>query len=363
MNPAGSALDAAKGIRREVERTQLRARRGIKLLAQRPPPGMSVTQKDEVWSLGKARLWRYRNEGVRYQPPVMLFLGLMGDSSIFDLHPGNSWAERLVGEGFDVFLFDWGRPEAAEGDHTLETYLDEYFVHAVDVVCRTAGSDRLSMGAYCMGSLMALLALGSRSDLPAHALVLFTPPCDYDHAPPFMDRYRTGRMNPADAIDETTGLVPESAVRAMFRFLAPTSDLVQYVTLWEHLWREDYVEAHRAVNHWAWNHRAMAGPAFLQMVTDYVQENRLANGTAELGGRPVGLDTVTAPTLLVVAERDEFVPPANSEPLTSLLGSDDIEVLRVPGGHAGALMGSAARRLTLPGVVDWLQRHSVATED
>ena len=148
---------------------------------------------------------------------------------------------------------------------------------------------------------MALLALGSRSDLPAHALVLFTPPCDYEHAPPFMERYRTGRMNAADAIDETTGLVPESAVRAMFRFLAPTSDLVQYVTLWEHLWREDYVEAHRAVNHWAWNHRAMAGPAFLQMVTDYVQENRLAKGTAELGGRPVRLDTVTAPTLLVVA--------------------------------------------------------------
>ncbi len=362
MNPAGSALDAARGIRREVERTQLRARRGIKLLALRPPPGMSVTPKDEVWSLGKARLWRFQNDQIRYRPPVMLFLGLMGDPSIFDLHPGNSWAERLVAEGFDVFLFDWGRPEAAEGDHTLETYLDEYFIHAVDAVCRIAGSDDLSLGAYCMGSLMALLSLGSRDDIPARALVLFTPPCDYEHAPLFMDRYRTGRMDAADAVDEMTGLVPEGAVRAMFRFLAPTSDVVQYVTLWEHLWRDDYVEAHRAVNHWAWNHRAMAGPAFLQMVTDYVQENRLVTGTAELGGRPVRLDTITAPTIMVVAERDEFVPPANSEPLARLLGSDDIEVLRVPGGHAGALMGSAARRMTLPGVVEWLKRHSLPVD-
>ena len=217
---------------------------------------------------------------------------------------------------------------------------------------------RDSLGAYCMGSLMALLLLGSRDDVRVRNLVLFTPPCDYEHAPPFMEKYRDGRMSTTDAIDEMTGLVPEGVVRAMFRLLQPTSDVVQYVTLWENLWRDDYVEAHRAVNHWAWNHRAMAGPAFLQMVTDYVQENRLAAGTAQLDGRPVRLESVEAPTLIVIAEKDEFVPPANSAPLEHLLGADDVEVLRVPGGHAGALMGSAARRVTMPAVVDWLLRHS-----
>ena len=160
MNPITPALDAARGIRREVERTQLRARKGIKLLARKPPPGVCPTPKYEVWSLGKAKLWRFRNDEVRLGPPVLLFLGLMGDSAIFDLHPGNSWAERLLAEGFDVFLFDWGRPEAAEGDHDLATYLDGYFVHAVDAVCRVARSTEVSLGAYCMGSLMAVLALG-----------------------------------------------------------------------------------------------------------------------------------------------------------------------------------------------------------
>ncbi len=358
MTPVGAALDAARGVKREVERTQLRARRGIKLVARRPPPRVSQTPKDEVWSLGKAKLWRYRNDDVRQGPPVLLFLGLLGDSAIFDLHPGNSWAERLVAEGFDVFLFDWGRPEAAEGDHTLETYLDGYFIHAVDAACRVSGADKVSFGAYCMGSLMALLLLGSRNDVPVHNAVLFTPPCDYDHAPPFMERYRDGRMNPADAIDEVSGLVPEDAVRAMFRLLQPTSDVVQYVTLWENLWRDDYVEAHRAVNHWAWNHRAMAAPAFLQMVTQFVQENRLKKGTAVLGDRPVRLDQITIPMLIVIAENDEFVPPANSEPLETLLGSEDLEIVRVPGGHAGALMGSAARRVTVPAVVSWLKKHA-----
>jgi len=353
-----AAIEAARGIRREVERTQLRARKGIRLLASRPPPGVGATSKTEVWSLGKARLWRYENADVRHETPVLLFLGLMGDPSIFDLHPGNSWAERLVAEGFDVFLFDWGRPEAAEGDHTLETYLDGYFVHAVEAARREARADEVSLGAYCMGALMLVLLLGSRRDVPVRNIVLFTPPCDYQHAPRFMQSYQDGRLDPADAIDETTGLVPEGAVRAMFRLLAPTSDIVQYVDLWEHLWRDGYVEAHRAVNHWAWNHRAMAGPAFLQLVTDYVQENRLVAGTAELGGRPVRPESITVPALMVVAERDEFIPPANAEPLAGLLGSEDLEVLRVPGGHAGALMGSAARRVTVPAVVEWLSSRS-----
>ena len=144
----------------------------------------------------------------------------------------------------------------------------------------------------------------------------------------------------------------------MFRMLQPTSDVVQYVTLWEHLWREDYVESHRAVNHWAWNHRAMAGPAFTELITQYVQENALMTGLARLGANPVRLDRIRTPTLIVVAERDEFIPPANSEPLPDLLGSEDVEVLRVPGGHAGAMMGSAAKRVTMPGVLDWLARHS-----
>ena len=363
MKPVGTTLDAARGIAREVERTQLRARRGIKLVARRTPPQVSMTLKDEVWSLGKATLWRYRTHEARRKPPVLLFLGLVGDPAIFDLFPGNSWAEALINDGYDVFLFDWGRPEAAEGDHGLDAYLTGYFVHAIGAVCRVSGAASVMLGAYCMGAFMSLLLLGSRDDLPVDGLILFTPPCDYRHAPAFLDRYRERRMDPAQAIDDVTGLVPEEAVRAMFRMLQPTSDIVQYVTLWENLWRDDYVEAHRAINHWAWNHRAMAGPAFLEMVTGFVQDNGFIAGTAVLGGTPVDLGTITMPTLIIIADRDEFVPPENSGPLVDLLGAEDLEVLRVPGGHAGALMGSAARKVTMPGLLDWLRRHSQETQE
>lgn len=358
MTPGISGRDAARGLREELARSRLRVQRGLNLLARRPPPHIGQTSKDEVWTLGRSTLWRYRSAGVRLGPPIMLYLGLVGDASIFDLHPGNSWAEQLLAAGFDVYLLDWGRPTEAEADHTMDTYLDGYFIHAVDAVLRVSGADEVALGAYCHGALMTLLLLGSRDDIPVRSLVLFTPPCDFTRNPDFIQAFRDARLDPADAIDETSGLVPEAAIRRMFRMLQPTSDLVQHVTLWENLWREDFVEAHRAVNHWAWNHRAISGAAFTQLIEQFVRGNAIMTGQARLSGRPVSLARITAPTMLVLAERDEFVLPASSEPLVELLGADEVELARIPGGHAGTLMGSAAQRQTMPAVVAWFTSHA-----
>ena len=87
------------------------------------PPQIADPRRTRSGRSGRRRSGATAATDVRHRRPVLLFMGLVGDPAIFDLHPGNSWAQRLVDEGFDVFLFDWGKPEAAEGDHTLDTYL------------------------------------------------------------------------------------------------------------------------------------------------------------------------------------------------------------------------------------------------
>lgn len=245
MSPIGPVVDIARGLVREVERTQLRARRGIELIARRPPPQVSNTPKDEVWSFGKAKLWRYRNDDVRHGPPVLMFLGLVGDSAIFDLFPGNSWAEKLVAEGFDVFLFDWGRPEAAEGEHDLGTYMDGYFVPAVDAVRRIAGADGVGGGL-----LHGLAHADSAARQPEQRAgtergsvrsALRLRPC------PRVSHRLQGRPAgdpPCGGRDD--GPRPGGCRPGHVPLLQPTSDIVQYVTLWENLWRDGYADAHRA---------------------------------------------------------------------------------------------------------------------
>jgi hypothetical protein len=43
-----------------------------------------------------------------------------------------------------------------------------------------------------------------------------------------------------------------------------------------------------------------------------------------------------------------------------MLGSEDVEEVNVAAGHAGAFMGGAAMKVTVPAILDWLERHSTA---
>jgi polyhydroxyalkanoate synthase len=160
--PAMPGTDMVRGLAREVDRSRLRAHNGIKLIAGADPPRVGVTPKDEIWSRGKVRLYRYASDRVRHGPPLLLFIGLMSRPYFLDLYPGNSFVERLLEAGFDVCLLDWGVPDAAEGGHSLETYVDYYLPQAIDAVLQAASAEDLTIVGYCMGAFLALVLLGSR---------------------------------------------------------------------------------------------------------------------------------------------------------------------------------------------------------
>ena len=62
--------------------------------------------------------------------------------------------------------------------------------------------------------------------------------------------------------------------------------------------------------------------------------------------------------LNIIGEKDHIVPPAAIEVLTSLVGSEDVEELRLPAGHVGLVVGKSAQRRNLPAMAGWIERHS-----
>lgn len=345
------------GVRREVARSRLRASNGIRLVLG-DPIRVGVTAKDEVWARGKVTLSRYRTDQIRYHPPVIMFLGLVSRPYILDLFPGNSVVERFIGAGFDVFLLDWGIPDVAEADHTLGTYIDYYLPHAIQATRHAAGTREVSLLGYCMGALFALMLLGSRDDMPVRNLIAMAPPVDFSYPPAALTPLIEGRISPEELIDETTGMVPASVLRAFFRMRAPTAGVVQYIGLVEHLWREDRAHGHRAMSRWASDHIPFPGRVLAQMTDDYLRGNGLVEGGAAIDRRPVRLSAIETPTLVLTAERDDLIPPPCSEPLAAMLGGDDVEHVTVPAGHVGLVMGRGAAATSIPRLVEWLRSRS-----
>jgi polyhydroxyalkanoate synthase len=168
----------------EVERNALRARNGIRMAAGLSRPKLGTTPKDVVWRRGRSELWHYRNDTVRFSPPLLIVFSLFSRSYILDLQPGNSFVERLLAAGFDVYLLDWGVPDERDAANQLEDYVDDYLPAAVERVRHLTGAEEINLLGYCFGSVLSLLYAAHHLDAPLRSLTVMTTPVDLQQLGP-----------------------------------------------------------------------------------------------------------------------------------------------------------------------------------
>lgn len=352
--------DVLGRVRRDVERFPRRVRNGVRYVT-RNRPAVGQSPKDVVWSRDKVRLWRYRSSTVTWNPPVFIVHSLASRSYVLDLDPTGGFVGRLRAAGFDVYLIDWGVPDELDADNGLETYVDEYLPAAVRAACRESGSEQVSLVGYCFGAVLGCLFTARHPQFVRNIVAMATP-ADYTEMGLFFRVFRDGRLDPDDLIDDS-GNVAADVVYNGFRVLKPTADLASYAGLWQHLWNDEFVDGHQRMTQWIHDHIPLPGAAFRQIVEMLARDNGLLQGTVRLGGRRVDLSAIRCPFLNVYGANDQLVPPEATRPLSSLVGSQDLEELVIPGGHAAMVTGRQAAKVTVPGIIDWLRRHSDATTE
>jgi polyhydroxyalkanoate synthase len=363
IRPALKPGDLPDRLQRDVERSLLRARNGIRYVRGVSRPAVGATPKDVVWKRGKAELWRYRNEAVRYAPPVLIVHSLVSRSYILDLRPGNSLVEYLTAAGLDVFMLDWGVPDELDADNDFERYVDWYLPRAVAAVRRETGCDEVTLAGYCLGGIFAALYAAGHSAAPVPNLVLMATPIDFGEMGAMVALLREGRVNPDELIDDT-GNVPADALYTGFYMLAPTAEVAQKATLLENLWNDEFVEGFQAMAQWSRDHVPFPGAAFRQVVELLVRENALMTGSIRLGGRRIDLADARGNVLNALAERDNVVPPPAVEPVMQLIGDPARrEEVRLPGGHVTFGTGKVAKKVTMPRLAEWIIEHSEPLSD
>ena len=352
MPPAPS--EAFARLRAELDRTAFRARNGLKHFAGVGSARVEPTLRDEVWARGKVRLFRYRPSGVESSgQAVLLVMSLVTRPSVFDLLPGDSLVARMLEAGHDVFLLDWGRPDAVESENTLETYCDEYLPRAINEVARVASAQKVTLFGYCLGGLMCLLTAAGHPELPLRGMVVLAVPIDFGECGPLGRMVRNERFDLDTLLDET-GNVPASTMLQAFRALEPTGDVTTYLNLWNSLSDPKRLAAHQALVGWSGDHIPFPGAAFRQIVELFVRDDALLHGRLQLGGRLVRTQDIELPVLSVVGERDNLVPTSATDPIDKALTNASLDHLRFPAGHAGLMLGRRAQRDFIPAILSWL---------
>lgn len=313
---------------------------------------VGTTPNELVWEKGTATLRRY-GRATNGAEAVLVVHSLVSQPWILDLAPGRSFIEFLVDEGFDVFLLDWGDPEGDVATRSLSTCVDILTQAEEEVLTRTR-SGRLHLVGYCLGGLLCLLRAGALPHANVASLVVLATPVDFGIKVALQPLISHRLFKPVYFLDQA-GSISAEAMRESFHILRPQA-LRTVAAGWKRRNDEGFRRVYDPLSRWVWEHRALAGGIYFDLV-DLFRTNALLEGDLVVSGDIVRLQDVRVPILSLIAERDHIVPSASSRALSGLDELDVTEVV-VTSGHVSMISGSTAMSTTWPTVSRWLGERS-----
>jgi polyhydroxyalkanoate synthase len=324
---------------------------------------VAQTPKQTIWTLNKARLYRYTPvvpATERKAIPLLLVFAIMNRPYVLDLRPGNSFVEYMVGKGYDVYLLDWGAPGPEDAGMTFDDYALEYLPRAIRKVKAVSGADEFSLLGWCLGALICTLYASLRPGDGLRNLILLTAPLDFSdkQAGGFLRQVNDAGFD-AGKLTAAFGNMPGELIDYGAKALKPVENYIgNYLTLWDNLDEPRIVESWHAMNTWVNDLIPMAGGAFRQLVKEFYRENRLVAGTLKIRGEAARLENIRANLLNLIAQADHITPPCQSEGVMDRFGSADKQLLTFPGGHIGMMAGSGAQKRVWPQIDGWLAPRS-----
>ena len=346
----------------QAQRAVLRFVNGVEWLIRDPKDVVGRTPYGVVYRRRKLEVRHYRahaRRAPRFDLPVLLVPPLMVKPFIFDLWPGRSLVGFLLDRGFDVFLVDFGEPDAADAYVTLDDYVLDWIPTACAQVRRVTGSRELSLIGYCMGGLFCLMYLGVSGDPAVRNLVTLGSPLDVSKMGLFAWAAKMGGGQ-VEFLARRIGNVPGGLSSTVFRLLSPARNVTRYADLFLNLWDREYVNGFDAVDQWISQFIAYPQGAFLQFVHDFMEHNQLVQGKMRFGGKVADLARVRANLLAFAGRTDRIAPAPSVRAQVKAVGSRDVTYALVPGGHIGVLTGSTAPKCVWPRLAAWLATRSAA---
>ncbi|MEM1030263.1 MAG: alpha/beta fold hydrolase [Myxococcota bacterium] len=315
---------------------------------------MRACLHDEVLTNGFSRLIRFRGAAAPgSSTPLLLVPSLINRWYVLDLYDRGSVAKAFVEGGIDTYLLDWGVANDEDRYFGWDDAVSRLH-RMVRAVRRFTGAERVGLLGYCVGGTLSAIHTALEPDTVC-ALANLAGPIDFSHGGMLRDLVDARWFDPAAVA--SAGNVRSQQMQAGFIALRPTGQISKYVAMLDKMSDPKAKAAFDALEGWASDNIPFPAAAYRQYITDMYQRNLLVQGEHYVGPRRVDLGRITCPTAIIVAERDHICPPEAALALDATSNAAEKEVIRIPGGHVGAVVGSKARTLLYPQITAWFARH------
>lgn len=295
------------------------------------------------------RLRRFSFGAQGAAPALVVAPYAVHDAGIADLAEGHSLVAALAGYGIGpIFLAEWKSATRDMAGLGIDSCLAD-----INAAADMAGA-RPDLIGLCQGGWMSLLYAAAFPG-KARRLVAAGAPVDTSHQSQIVD---AARLVPQFFIDQTIasegGIVAGAATLAAFRASGgaemQAADSLQNA--------DCDSEAGRAFAAWDARTLDLPGRYYRQVAAWLFRENRLADGTFPVFGRPTPLSRIEAPIYVLAGRADRIAPPPQVRAALDLVGSMPADRIYAEAdcGHLGLFMGARTLREEWRAIADWLKR-------
>lgn len=320
---------------------------------QQRPVSYGTTPREAVHREDKLTLWHFRSEKPPTgKAPLLICYALVNTPWMVDLQDDRSLVRNLLAQGQDVYLIDWGFPDAADRWLDLEDYILGYLDRCVDVIRARHGGEALNLLGICQGGTFSLCYTALHPEKVRNLITMVTP-VDFHAGDSMLSHW--ARNIDIDAMVKSFGNIPAELMNHVFLTLKPWRLMQQkYVGMVDILDKPAEVANFLRMEKWIFDSPDQAGETFRRFTRDFFQDNKLVKAQVMLDGKRVDLGSLTHPILNIYAEQDHLVPPASSRALRNATASQDYSELAFRGGHIGIYVSARAQRDVPSAISDWL---------
>ncbi len=341
--------------------------KGIEILMKSPDFSVGTTPSEVVYTEDKMKLIHYIPTVEKPNPtPVLVVYALVNRYYILDLQPDKSVIRKLLSEGFDIFVLDWGYPSGSDRYNTLDDYVNGYIHNCVNKIKEIHNIEKITLLGVCQGGTFSVMYSALHPDNIKN-LITVVSPVNFDTDKCLLNIW--AKSLDADKIVDYYGIVPGDLLNAGFLLLDPFRLLIdKYIGLFEKvdcreddsckLINEENIKNFLRMEKWIFDSPDQAGEAFRQFMKDCYQKNLLIKNEMKLNGKTVNLKNINMPLLNVMAQYDHLVSNDQSIPLNDAVSSTDKEMYIFPTGHIGIFVGSKSQKEVCPKIAEWLKLRS-----
>ncbi len=272
-----------------------------------------------------------------FAQPVLCSPSWINKYYMLDLAPGRSFVEYAVSRGFTVLAISYRNPDASMAELTLDDYLRDGLLTALERASELTGSPSVGIVGVCVGGTLATVGLGAlaargESDRVGWATLLNTL---VDHGEPgeigvFIDEQTIERI---ERKVSRRGYLEPHELAGPFTWMRGNDLVWRYVVSSWYLGRQP-----PAFDILAWNADATRLPATMhsQFLRACYLDNALARPNAfVIDGWPIDLSAVDTPLYVLGAEADHITPWRSGYRTTQLVRGEPRYVLTASGHIAG----------------------------